>query len=180
MKLSAPSGTRLVGASTPAAGVAEVHEMKMEGDTMRMRAAGTLDLPARQTVELKPGGYHLMLMDLKKALTKDSTVPLTLHFEDANGRKSSKELDVPVLAGAAAPAGSEHKHSGPKAALLGVSCPNKNHLRRPPMSDKSKPFAFSQFVPGFDFLQNLASGGAWRCERRARHAEPVKLGRARH
>ena len=110
MKLSAPSGTRLVGASTPAAGVAEVHEMKMEGDTMRMRAAGTLDLPARQTVELKPGGYHLMLMDLKKALTKDSTVPLTLYFEDANGRKSSKELDVPVLAGAAAPAGSEHKH----------------------------------------------------------------------
>lgn len=110
MKLTAPSGSRLVGASTPAAGVAEVHEMKMEGDTMRMRAAGALDLPARQTVELKPGGYHLMLMDLKKALAKDSTVPLTLLFEDAKGQKSSKELDVPVLAGAAAPAGGEHKH----------------------------------------------------------------------
>ncbi|MGJ7510455.1 copper chaperone PCu(A)C [Variovorax sp. GT1P44] len=110
MKLSAPSGARLVGASTPAAGVAEVHEMKMEGDTMRMRAAGALDLPARQTVELKPGGYHLMLMDLKKALVKDSTVPLTLLFEDAKGQKSTKELEVPVLAGAAAPAGGEHKH----------------------------------------------------------------------
>ena len=110
MKLNAPSGTRLVGASTPAAGVAEVHEMKMEGDTMRMRPAGAVELPARQTVELKPGGYHLMLMDLKNALSNGSTVPLTLQFEDAKGQKSTKELNVPVLAGAASPAGSEHKH----------------------------------------------------------------------
>jgi copper(I)-binding protein len=111
MKLSAPSGARLVGASTPAAGVAEVHEMKMDGDTMRMRAvAGGLDLPARQTIELKPGGYHLMLMDLKQVLTNGSTVPLTLRFEDAKGQKSALELKVPVLAGAAAPAGGGHKH----------------------------------------------------------------------
>src|SRR5690606_34829876 len=64
MKLTAPTGTKLVGISTPAAGVAEVHEMKMEGDTMRMRElSGGLDLPAGKTVELKPGGYHVMLMD---------------------------------------------------------------------------------------------------------------------
>jgi copper(I)-binding protein len=93
------------------AGVAEVHEMKMEGDTMRMRAVeGGLALPARQTVELKPGGYHLMLMDLKQPLGKDSTVPLTLRFEDAKGQKSTLELKVPVLAGPAAPAGGAHKH----------------------------------------------------------------------
>ncbi len=110
MKLSAPAGARLIGASTPAAGVAEVHEMKMDGDTMRMRAAGPIDLPARQTIELKPGGYHVMLMDLKQPLAKGSTVPLTLQFEDAKGQKSALEVQVPVLAGAAAPAGGEHKH----------------------------------------------------------------------
>lgn len=110
MKLSAPSGARLVGASTPVAGVAEVHEMKMEGDTMRMRGIGSLELPARQSVELKPGGYHLMLMDLKQPLANGSTVPLTLNFEDAAGRKSSLELKVPVKTAAASAAAGEHKH----------------------------------------------------------------------
>ena len=110
MKLTAPSGARLVGASTPAAGVAEVHEMKMEGDTMRMREAGPVELPARQTVELKPGGYHLMLMDLKQPLTSGGTVPVTLRFEDAKGQKTTLELNVPVLTGAAMPAAGEHKH----------------------------------------------------------------------
>ena len=111
MKLKAPAGARLVGASTPVAGVAEVHEMKMEGDTMRMRAVeGGLALPARQTVELKPGGYHLMLMDLKQPLARDSTVPLTLRFEDAKGQRSTLDLKVPVLGGPVAPASGAHKH----------------------------------------------------------------------
>jgi len=111
MKLTAPTGARLVGASTPVAGVADVHEMKMEGDTMRMRAVeGGLELPARQTVELKPGGYHLMLTDLKQPLAKDSSVPLTLRFEDAKGQKSTLQLDVPVLSGPAGSAGGTHKH----------------------------------------------------------------------
>jgi len=115
MKLTAPTGTRLVGISTPAAGVAEVHEMKMEGDTMKMRElpAG-LELPAGQTVELKPGGYHVMMMDLKQALAKGSTVPMTLRFEDAKGQKTSLDLKLPVGApegaDAAAPAAHQHKH----------------------------------------------------------------------
>ncbi|OUM04380.1 copper chaperone PCu(A)C [Variovorax sp. JS1663] len=109
MKLTAPAGARLVGASTPAAGVAEVHEMKMEGDTMRMRALDRgLELPARQTVELKPGGYHLMLMDLKQPLANGSSLPLTLQFEDAKGQKSTLDLNLPVRTGAAAPGA--HKH----------------------------------------------------------------------
>ena len=65
MKITAPEGAKLVGASSPAAGVTEVHEMKMEGDVMKMRAMPFLDLPAGKTVELKPGGYHIMLLDLK-------------------------------------------------------------------------------------------------------------------
>ena len=100
MKITAKEGTRLVGASTPAAGVAEVHEMKMDGDVMKMRAVPALELPAGKTVELKPGGFHVMLMDLKAALPKDSTVPLTLLFKDAKGVESRLELKLPVAASA--------------------------------------------------------------------------------
>lgn len=112
MKLTPSQATQLVGASTPAAGIAEVHEMKMEGDVMKMRALPHLDLPAGRTTELKPGGYHIMLMDLKKPLAAGTSVPLTLNFRDAKGAQSSLELKVPVAArapGAAAPADA-HKH----------------------------------------------------------------------
>ena len=112
MKITAKEGTRLVGASTPVAGVAEVHEMKMDGDIMKMRGLPGLELPAGKTVELKPGGLHVMLMDLKAALPKDSTVPLTLLFKDAKGVESKMELKLPV--GTAGPGGNSamdsHKH----------------------------------------------------------------------
>lgn len=108
MKLTAKDGAKLVAASSPVAGVTEVHEMKMEGDIMKMKAvAGGLDLPAGKTVELKAGGYHLMLMDLKAPLPKESTIPLTLVFKDAKGIETRLELKVPV---AAAPMASAHKH----------------------------------------------------------------------
>lgn len=97
MTITARDGAKLMSVSTPVAGIAEVHEMKMDGDIMRMRAvAGGLDLPAGKAVELKPGGYHVMLMDLKAALPKDSSVPLTLVFKDAKGQQSKIELKVPV------------------------------------------------------------------------------------
>ncbi|RYY87527.1 MAG: copper chaperone PCu(A)C [Comamonadaceae bacterium] len=112
MKLSAPSGARLVGVQTPVAGVAEVHEMKMEGDVMKMRAvSGGLDLPPRQTVELKPSGYHLMLMNLKQPIAKGTTVPMTLRFEDAKGVRTALEIALPVGAPeGAATGGAAHKH----------------------------------------------------------------------
>lgn len=96
MKITAKAGTQLVGVSSPVAGVGEVHEMKMDGDIMKMRAMPALDLPAGKTVELKPGGYHVMLMDLKQPLLKDSKVPLTLTFKDAKGVQSKLELSLPV------------------------------------------------------------------------------------
>lgn len=113
MNITATNGTRLVGVSSPAAGVAEVHEMKMENDIMKMRAIPGIDLPAGQTVNLKPGGYHVMLMDLKAPLAKDSTVPVTLRFKDAKGVESKLDLMLPV--GFAAPGSAiakpaEHKH----------------------------------------------------------------------
>ena len=97
MKLTAKEGSKLVSASSPVAGVTEVHEMKMDGDVMKMRAVqGGLELPAGKAVELKPGGYHVMLMDLKSTLQKDTTIPLTLVFKDAKGVESKTELTVPV------------------------------------------------------------------------------------
>nr|WP_315235162.1 copper chaperone PCu(A)C [uncultured Albidiferax sp.] len=110
MTLTAKEAARLVSVSTPVAGVAEVHEMKMEGDVMKMRALpGGLDLPAGKAVALTPGGYHIMLMDLKAALPKDSTIPLTLVFQDAKGVQSKQELKLPIAT--TAPAGTaEHKH----------------------------------------------------------------------
>ncbi len=113
MTLSAPAGSRLVGVSTPVAGVAEVHEMKMTGDVMRMRAVeGGLELPPRQVVALRPGGYHLMLTELKRPLAAGETVPLLLEFVDREGRKSVARLQVPVLAGPAGSgdAASAHRH----------------------------------------------------------------------
>lgn len=108
MKLTSREGARLVGVSTPVAGVAEVHEMKLEGDIMRMRAVAGLDLPAGKTVELKPGGFHVMLMDLKAALPKDATVPLTLVFKDARGVESKVQVKAAVAT--VAPGQSQHKH----------------------------------------------------------------------
>ena len=112
MSLTAKDATRLVGVSSPVAGVAEVHEMKMEGDVMKMRAVPVLELPAGKKVELKPGGYHVMLMDLKAPLAKDSTIPVTLLFKDAKGVESRLELKLPVATAApgAAGAAAEHKH----------------------------------------------------------------------
>ncbi len=97
MKLTADQDLQLVSLTSPAAGLAEVHEMKMEGDVMKMRAlpAG-IALPAGKTIELKPGGLHVMLMDLKQALPIDSTVPMTLVFKDKAGKEVKMELKVPV------------------------------------------------------------------------------------
>ena len=101
MKITAKEGTRLVSVASPVAGVAEVHEMKMDGGVMTMRAVtGGLELPVGKLVELKPGGFHVMLMDLKAALPKDSTVPMTLTFKDAKGVESKVELKVPVATAA--------------------------------------------------------------------------------
>ncbi len=96
MKITAKEGARLVGVLTPAAGVAEVHEMKMDNDIMKMRALPFLDLPAGKAVEFKPGGYHMMLMDLKRPLAVGSKVPMTLVFKDAKGVQSKLELSLPV------------------------------------------------------------------------------------
>jgi len=96
MRLLSPTGTTLVGFSSPVAGVAELHEMSMEGDVMRMRPVPSLPLPAGQAVELKPGSYHLMLMNLKQPLKVGEQVPLTLEFKAGNGQSQTLSIQVPV------------------------------------------------------------------------------------
>ena len=117
MRLTAKDGARLVRAESPAAGLAEVHEMKMEGDIMKMRAVPTLDLPAGKTVELKPGGYHVMMMDLKGPVKAGDVVPVTLVLESKDGLRSTLEVKATARplgnAAAAAPAAAshgQHKH----------------------------------------------------------------------
>ncbi len=117
MTLKSKDGARLVSAASPVAGVTEVHEMKMENNIMRMRAMPNgLELPAGQVVELKPGGYHVMLMDLKQPLQKDTTVPMTLVFKDTKGLETKTELKVPVSnvppGGAPAVTGHHGSHGG--------------------------------------------------------------------
>jgi len=104
MQLTASQDAKLVQADSPVAGVVEIHEMTMDGGVMRMRAITSLELPANRTVELKPGGYHVMLMDLKKPLAEGENVALTLTVEARDGKRSAIELQVPVRA-LAAPAG---------------------------------------------------------------------------
>lgn len=109
--LTSPAGGKLVSASSPVAGVAEVHEMAMEGSTMRMRAVqGGLALPAGQAVELKPGGYHVMLMDLKQTLKEGDLVDVTLVVEGADGKRETLAVKAPVKAPGAAMPMQQHQH----------------------------------------------------------------------
>jgi len=79
-------GDRLTAVSTPVAQKADLHNMTMDGSVMKMRQVDAIDLPAGQTVTLKPGGYHIMLTGLAKPLKDGDTFPLTLTFDKASAR----------------------------------------------------------------------------------------------
>lgn len=116
MQLTAARDLRLVAVSSTAYPLVELHEMTMRDNVMKMRQIPTLDLPASKTVELKPGGYHLMLMNLPAQLTVGQSVPVTLVFEDKAGKRETVEVNAPVraLATSAQPSGHDghagHKH----------------------------------------------------------------------
>ncbi len=110
-------GGRLVAASSPVAGVVEVHEMSMAGTTMQMRPVqGGLPLPAGQAVALQPGGYHVMLLDLKQPLKAGDMVSVSFVVEGADGRRETVEVKAPVrpLGAPAAPASQDHGHGSMK------------------------------------------------------------------
>lgn len=88
MELTSKDGAKLISATSPVAGSVELHEMRMDGNVMTMREVKVLDLPAGKVVKLEPNGYHLMLLDLKKPLTKGVAAPLTLTVESRDGKRS--------------------------------------------------------------------------------------------
>jgi periplasmic copper chaperone A len=102
MQLKSADGATVVGVESPAAGIVEIHEMRMDGNTMRMRGVEKLELPAGRAVELKPGGYHVMLMDLKAPLKKGETASITLKVRSKSGQTQDVEVKAEVRDVAAA------------------------------------------------------------------------------
>ncbi|MCM2329420.1 MAG: copper chaperone PCu(A)C [Lysobacter sp.] len=98
MKIRSTEDAKLVGAASPSASIVEVHEMTMKDNVMMMRAVDELPLPAGKTVELKPGGYHVMLIDLAKPLAAGDKVPVMLTIVGKDGKKSTLEVKAEVRA----------------------------------------------------------------------------------
>lgn len=96
MQLTSDVDARLVSASSPVAGVVEVHEMTMQGEVMKMSRVPALALPAGKTVELKPGGYHVMLLGLKQQVQDGDQIPLTLVIEGKDGSRQKLEFAAPA------------------------------------------------------------------------------------
>jgi len=97
LQLTSSTDATLVGARSPVAGIVEIHEMAMDDNmTMRMRAVKAIPLPAGQAVALKPGGYHVMLMDLKETMQAGKTVKLTLVVKDGKGELEDVDVEVQV------------------------------------------------------------------------------------
>jgi copper(I)-binding protein len=98
MQLKSSTDTALVGVASAVAKSAELHETKSDGGMMRMRPMDALELPAGKLVELKPGGYHVMLLDLSETLRTGSTVPLTLTFQGRDGSRTTVSVPAEVRA----------------------------------------------------------------------------------
>ena len=96
LQLQSVQDARFVAVTSPLTPTVEVHEMAMQGDVMRMRQVQAVDLPAGKIVDLKPGGHHIMLMNLKAQVKEGDTVPLTLVFEGKDGKRQSVEVKAPV------------------------------------------------------------------------------------
>jgi len=109
MEITSSEAVTLLSASSPVAGVVEIHTMKMEDGVMKMRAIPKLDLPAGKGVKLAPGGNHVMLMDLKQQMKKGDVVPITLKVEGKDKTVQTIEIKAEVR-DLAAPATMDHGH----------------------------------------------------------------------
>lgn len=105
MQITSTQDTKLVAVQSAAAKKVELHTMEMDKDVMRMREIATLDLPAGKAVELKPGSYHIMLIDLVKPVKEGDTVAVTLVIEN----KDKKRENIKVKATAKSLTASSHK-----------------------------------------------------------------------
>jgi periplasmic copper chaperone A len=94
--LRSTEDARLIAVATPAAKTAEIHESGMDSGMMRMRPVESIALPAGRSVELKPGGFHVMLLGVAKPLVPGDIVPLTLTLVDATGKRSTVDVKAEV------------------------------------------------------------------------------------
>jgi len=96
MRVQSAAPARLVGVQADVAGRAELHEMAMDGQTMRMRRVEAIELPAGKPVNLASGGYHVMLFDLKRQVKEGESVAITLTVQNAAGKKQDVKVAAPV------------------------------------------------------------------------------------
>lgn len=96
MRLTSKDGVRIIGASSAVAGVVEIHEMAMSGSVMQMRPLKGLDLPPGATVELKPGGQHMMLMDLKRPLAVGEKIKVELRLETRDKKLVTQPVEIEI------------------------------------------------------------------------------------
>jgi len=109
MTLEATLDSKLIRATSTVSDHVEIHEMVMEDDVMKMRQVPSITLPAGQVVELKPGGYHIMLLNLKQQIRAGDHVPLTLVFEHNDGRQERIDVQAPARPLSGKPTG-QHRH----------------------------------------------------------------------
>ena len=95
MQLRSAQPASLIAVDSPL-GIAELHEMKMDGNVMRMRNVKRVELPPGRTVELNPGGLHIMLTGLKRPLAKGDRVPVRLTIEGMDRSRKTVEIDAEV------------------------------------------------------------------------------------
>lgn len=98
MRLTSPEAGRLIAVESDAAKHVEVHEMAMQDDVMKMRQIPAIALPAGQPVDLKPGGYHVMLIDLARQITPGDHIDVTLIVEDAKQQQHRVPVSVEARA----------------------------------------------------------------------------------
>lgn len=112
MTLISSGDAALVAATSPAAGIVEIHEMRMDGSAMRMRQVDELTLPAGKRVDLNPGGYHIMLMDLRQQMRAGTKVPLLLKIRNREGTLSEVAVtaEVTSVAGKKSAPSNHHHH----------------------------------------------------------------------
>ena len=96
LDITAGASAALVAVDSSVAGKAELHTMSMDSGVMKMRPLAEIELPANRTVSLRPGGHHIMLIDIKRELKAGDRVPLKLTVQDSQGVKSTLHVEAEV------------------------------------------------------------------------------------
>lgn len=96
MDITSSVPAKLVAVDSPVAGAVEIHSMAMKNGVMEMRKLDGLDLPAHKTVKLTPGGFHIMLRNLKQPLKAGESIPLTLTVQEGNGTAAKVQVEAAV------------------------------------------------------------------------------------